>query len=371
MEIGEIIKYLEFWAPPGASWDRDNAGLQVGNTKQKLKNIFLCLELTDKALKEAITNNCNFIFSHHPLIFKPLKKIDLKNDNNAKLIEALIKNDITLYSAHTNLDFTKDGVSFELAKTLELKNIKFLDNLQSNQFKIIVFVPEKSANNVSEAMFSAGAGQIGEYNKCSFTSKGIGTFQGSGNSNPAAGSKLVFEKAEEIKIEVLVHSWNLNNVINTLIKAHPYEQPAYDVISVQNRNVNFGMGAIGTLEKSISTDEFLNHICKKLNTKNVRFAKGKNTKIFKVAVCGGSGSELLNKAIKEKADAFVTADIKYHNFHDGENEILLVDAGHYETEVYSLNAVKKYVENYVSGNGEDIKVFKCKGSTNPVKFYNN
>lgn len=371
MEIDDIVKYLEIWAPPGASWDKDNPGLQVGNRKQKLKNIFLCLELTPKVLSEAEKHNCNLVISHHPLIFKPLKKLDTQKDEKALLIEQLIKKDIALYSAHTNFDFTKNGVSFELAKTIGLKNICFLENQDGNQYKLVVYVPENAADKISEAIFNAGAGQIGEYEKCSFKTSGTGTFMGSENSNPSIGGKLVLEETAETRIEVLVHSWNLNKVIKEMLKVHPYEEPAYDVFLLKNKNVNFGMGALGTVEKEISADDFLNHVSKKLKTGNLRYSEGKRKKISTVAVCGGSGSELLPSAIRQNADAFITADVKYHTFQDAENKILLIDAGHYETEVPSLNILKSYLEDYITRKGEATKVLKYKGSTNPVKFYNN
>ena len=224
MVVENIIKYIENWAPPGAAWEKDNVGLQVGSPKEKVKNIFLCLELTESALKESIKRNCNFIFTHHPFLFRPLKRLDLASDPKSKIIEILIKNNITLYSAHTNLDFSKDGVSFELAKVLNLRNIQFLENENSNQYKLVVFVPKESVDKVSEALFETGAGVIGEYEKCSFSNYGVGTFTGSEKSNPKIGRKETFEKVEEIRLEVLVDSWKLNNVTRALKKTHPYER---------------------------------------------------------------------------------------------------------------------------------------------------
>ncbi len=371
MLIEQIINYIENWAPPGAAWDKDNVGLQVGSTKKKITNIFLTLELTPKSLEEAIKKNCNFIFTHHPFLFKPLKKIDTTNDEKGKLIEKLIKKNITLYSAHTNLDFTKDGVSFELAKVLGLKNTGFLVNEKGNQFKIVVFVPVNELKKLSDALFSAGAGIIGEYENCSFRTEGQGTFKGSENSNPSIGKKQNFETVEEVRLEVLVDSWKLNKVISALIKAHPYEEPAYDIYPLQNKNVNYGLGVIGELNKSMTKNEFLNHTCNSLKTNNVRYTNGKNGKIKKVAVCGGSGTDLLNAAIKNSADAFVTADVKYHVFQEGENKILFIDAGHYETEIHVLNVVKRKLESFIKNNKKSVKVYKFTGSTNPVKYFNN
>ena len=371
MNAEKIINFIEKWAPPGAAWDKDNVGLQVGSTKRKVSNIFLCLELTEKSISQAIKKNCNFIFTHHPFIFKPLNKVNTHSDPKGKLIEKLIKNDITLYSAHTNLDFTKDGVSFELAKSLKLKNSKFLVNEKSNQFKLVVFIPEKDLDTVSNLLFDAGAGIIGDYEKCSFRLNGSGTFKGSENTNPAVGKKLNLENVNEVRLEVLVDSWKLNTVISALRKSHPYEEPAFDIYPLKNENLNYGFGVIGELSKSKTPSEFLTHVCKSLKIENLRYTNGTGKKIKKVAVCGGSGSDLLEAAIANKADAFVTADLKYHTFQDGENRILFIDAGHYETEIPALNVVKRKLENLININGESVKVYKYSGSTNPVKFFKN
>lgn len=371
MRAKDIIKFIENWAPPQVAWEKDNVGIQVGSTNRKISNVMLSLELTEKVLNEAIKKKCNFIFTHHPFIFTPLKNINIDDNDKGKLIEKLIKNDITLFSAHTNLDYTKEGVSFELANTLNLKDIDFLQNEKNNQFKVIIFVPAKNEVNVSEAIFNAGGGIIGEYKKCSYSSEGIGTFEGSSNSNPTIGSKNNFEKANEIRLEILVDKWNLNKVIGAIKKTHPYEEPAYDIYPVNNDNVNYGFGAIGTLEKAMTKKEFLAHTCKSLKTNDVRYTDGKKSKIKKVAVCGGSCADLLQAAINKGADAFITADVKYHTFQEGENKILFIDAGHYETEIHSLNAVKRKLEKHINSINESVKIFKYSGSTNPTKFYNN
>ncbi len=365
----EVIKYLEEWAPPGAAWKDDNIGLQVGTGKIKIENILVALELNKKVLDQAIKKNCNFIFTHHPFIFTPLKRLNFQNDPKAAIIQELIKNNITLYSAHTNLDFTKDGVSFELAKKLELKNIRFLVNEDSNQYKLVVFVPLDNVTEVSEAIFNAGGGVIGEYKKCSYQIVGEGTFEGSDSTNPHIGKKNEFETVVEIRLEVLVHSWKLNSVVRSMLSAHPYEEPAYDIYVLNNKNSNYGYGAIGKLEVPMKTEQFLAHVKQKLNTKAIRYTNGASSKIEKVAVCGGSGSDLISSAIASGADAYITADIKYHTFQDAENKILLIDAGHYETEVQVMNIVKRKLSDLTKNT--NIKVFKYSGSTNPVKFFNN
>ena len=370
MNCRSLIKYLEKWVPPGAGWDKDNNGLQLGSGGDEIRNVFLCLELNEKALNEAISKNCNFIFTHHPLIFKPISRLDTESNQISKIIQKAIKEDITIYSAHTNLDFSRGGVSFELANALGLKNLQFLLPQKGNQYKLVVFVPKENLESVSNALFESGGGIIGEYSKCSYRLEGSGTFEGSELSNPSAGTKMTFETVNEIRLEIIVDAWKLNGVLKNMIDAHPYEEPAYDLYSLGNINKNYGEGVLGELPNPLSEKDFLLHTSKTLKTPSLRYTKGKSTKIKKVAVCGGSGSGNLHTAIGADADAFITADIKYHTFQDAENKILLVDAGHYETEIFALKGVKKKIESFIKENKEKIKVYKYSGSTNPVKIYN-
>ena len=370
MKCKTIIKYLEDWAPKEIAWGKDNVGLQIGTTERELKNIMLSLDLNKKVIDEAIKKKCNLLITHHPLLFKPIKKIDVRQNNIAGIIENLIKNNLTLYSAHTNFDYTKDGVSFQLAKRLKLCNIKFLNNLTENQVKLAVFVPEENLQEVANAIHEAGGGIIGEYSNCSFRTPGTGTFQGSEASNPYIGEKEKTESVKEIKLEVLVDSWKIHKVIKAMTTVHPYEEPAYDIYPLKNKNVNYGRGAIGTLNLPMKKNEFLAHVSRQLKIKNFRYTNGRNRSISKVAVCGGSCSEYLEEAINSGADAFVTADVKYHAFQEAEDRILFIDAGHYETEIPSLNEVQKRLKNFLK-NESKIKVFKYSGSTNPVIFYNN
>jgi dinuclear metal center YbgI/SA1388 family protein len=368
MRCDKIIKIIEDWAPKSIAWEKDNVGLQVGSLRREVKNILLCLDVDEKVVSEANRKNCNLIISHHPLLFRSLKKLDVVNDKKSRIIEKLIKKDITLYSAHTNLDFTKDGVSFQLAKKLKLTNQKFLVNLSANQNKLVVFVPLAYADKVAEAMHNAGAGTIGEYSNCSFRTLGTGVFKGLEKSNPRFGVKAKIERIEEVKIEVLVNSFDVKRIVAEMKKVHPYEEVAYDVYPLANENINYGMGVIGEMEKGLLEKEFLVHVSKSLKIKNLRFTSGTKSKIKKVAVCGGSGSDLLEAAIHNNADAFVTADIKYHTFQDAENEILLIDAGHFETEIPVLDELKNRIEKSLT---DKTKVYKYSGTTNPIVFFNN
>ena len=365
----EIIKYLEDWAPKGIAWEKDNVGLQVGDPKIKIKNIILSLDLNENVIEVALKENCNLIITHHPILYYPLKNLDFSKNRIARMLEMLIKNNITLYSAHTNLDFTKHGVSHSLAKRLQLKKINFLKNLSQNQFKVAMFVPGSHVNKVAEAIHQSGGGIIGEYSHCSFRSTGTGTFKGSNESKPSIGKKGVIESVEEIKLEVLVNKWKLNQVISALTKAHPYEEVAYDIYPLLNDNINYGVGAIGELNEAMNINEFLSFVSSKLKVSTLRYTKNNMKKIKSVAVCGGSCGELVDEAIRQDADAFVTADLKYHTFQDAEGKILLIDAGHYETEVPILDEIKSRLEKLFIEN-KKIKVLKFKGSTNPIVFYN-
>jgi len=368
MKCYEIFNFIENWAPKGIAWEKDNVGLQVGSAENVLTNILLCLDLTEKVVEEAVKKRCSLIISHHPLLFRPLKKIDTQIDKTSRIIAKLLHYKITVYSAHTNLDFTKEGVSFKLAEKLKLKNLRFLHHLESNQIKLSVFVPFSHIDTVAEAIHQAGGGIIGEYSHCSFRTIGTGTFKGSAKSNPALGNKMNLEYTDEIKLEVLINSFDSSKIISAVLNAHPYEEVAYDLYPLSNKNVNYGIGVIGQLENSMSEKEFLNHVSKSLKNKNFRYTAGNKRRISSVAVCGGSGSDLLETAASKKADAFITADIKYHTFDEALDKILLIDAGHYETEIFSLDEVQKRLKKFLVNSNN--KVYKYTGSTNPVNFFN-
>lgn len=361
MKLKKLIEYMENWAPPGIAWKGDNIGLQIGDRLADISGVLLALDLKEEVVESAVKNNCNLILTHHPFIFTPLKSLDFSKDPKSKIISKLIKKNINLYSAHTNLDFTKHGVNFTLAKKLCLKNIDFFDYQIMNQYKISTFVPAGHLKLISTAVFNAGGGNIGEYSNCGFSLSGQGSY--SKNSNK-------IETPNEVKFEFIVDKWNLNSVINAIKKNHPYEVPAYDIIEVRNENLNYGYGAIGELERDYAPDDFLQHVSEKLNTNNLRFAKGTGQKIRKVVVYGGAGTELVGKAIAQNVDAYVTGDIKYHQFQDAEDKILLIDAGHYETENPVLSEIQTRVKKVFAQNNEKIKVLKYRGDINPINFYN-
>lgn len=355
--------------PPEIAWEEDNSGFQLGNSSNKIKNILFSFDLTENVVDEAIEKNCNLIISHHPILFKSLKKLNTATDHKSKIISKCIRNDISAAAFHTTFDYIENGVSFLLARKLGLKNIDFLEKHSGLLYKIVVYVPSEKAETVAEAMFEAGAGNIGNYDKCSFSVTGKGTFRGNDDSSPVYGVKNNFENVDEDRIEVISEKWKIQKVINAMLKAHPYEEPAYDIIKTENRHTKFGIGAIGEFETEILQEEFLEIVSKQLNTSGLKYCLGRDNKVKKVAVCGGSGSYYTGTALRNGCDAYVTADISYHTFQDYENRILLIDAGHYETENLAMSFLADKVKNFIEINEKNILVNIYSGITNPVKFF--
>ncbi len=369
MRVEQVARFLDEWAPKFIQWERDNTGLLVGNGRQEVTGVFLCLDVTGEALEQAQKLRCNLVISHHPLIFFPMKKITPETDRTSKLVSTLIKNDTSLLSYHTNLDFTHDGVNHQLAKKLELKETSYLQPVSGKGSKLVVFTPENAVEKISNAVFNAGGGVIGEYSKCSYRGSGTGTFRGSELTNPALGEKEKFEKVDEVRLEILVNEANVGRAVKAMLAAHPYEEPAYDIYPLKNSETNYGMGMTGTLPRQMSESEFLEFVAKKLGTGFLRHSALTDKPVKKVAVFGGSASEYLGDAIAAGCDAFVTSDVRYHTFQDAEEKILLVDAGHFETEVPVLTEVKTRLENFFTSNGEETRIHIYDGKANPVNYF--
>jgi len=364
MKIIELINILEELSPPQLQESYDNSGLLLGNINDEIKSVLISLDITENVVNEAIKTNCNVIVSHHPLIFKGLKKITGSNYIERILINA-IKNNIAIYSCHTNIDKTNPGVNYALAQKLELENIRVLSPEKNNLKKIVVFVPLSHANEVRNAIFKSGGGHIGNYDSCSYNLAGYGTFRGLDAANPFVGQKGEVHKEEEIRIETVVPSFYVNHVINEMIKAHPYEEVAYDIYNLDNENSKYGLGAVGILKNEVDETIFLNDLKKKLSLKYIKHSNLIGKKIKKVAVCGGSGADFLHLAIKSKADVFITGDTKYHNYFDVDNKLLLIDCGHYETEVFILEVIYNYLLKKIPNFAVQIS----KHNTNPINYY--
>lgn len=366
MKIAELIEFIESWAPPGSALEKDNPGLQVGDAGATLKNILLTLDVTEAVLDEAIEKGANLILSHHPLIFEPLRKVDIEA-RTGKLIGKALQHGITIYCAHTNLDASLDGVSMELARVLGIQQPRFLIEPYGRWMKkLTVFVPPEHVDAVRSAMAAAGAGRIGEYSQCSFNLTGTGTFLGSEAANPVVGKKGRLESVSEVRLEMILPQWRLDAVIRAMKAAHPYEEVAYDVYPLENRDVNYGFGAIGELDEPMTAAQLARRICERLEVEAVGFVQGPNEPIRRLAVCGGSGGELAEAACKNGAQAFVTGELKYHTMLEYGDRLSLIVAGHYATERIIL---PRWVERLRAWLGsESVRVMETGRLTDPLKY---
>jgi dinuclear metal center YbgI/SA1388 family protein len=363
MIIKEITDYIELHAPLSLQESYDNAGLIIGDKNSETTGVLICIDITEEVLNEAIQKKCNLIISHHPLIFKGIKKIN-GNNFTEKLIIKAIKNDIAIYAAHTNLDNIIKGVNSIIADKLGLKNIKILSPKNGLLKKLITFCPVKHLEILRTALFEAGAGHIGNYDSCSFNAVGKGTFRALENANPFVGELNQLHTEEEIKIETIFPSYLENKIIKALLASHPYEEVAYDIISLENEASNIGSGVIGELENEENTEDFLLKVKNITKTNCIRHSKIINNKIKKIALCGGSGSFLIKDAIASGADILITGDIKYHDFFEADNKIILADIGHYESEQFT----KDLLSALLIKKFPNFAVFISDINTNPI-FY--
>ena len=336
MKIKEITSYLESLAPISSQVSYDNCGLIVGDSSNEITSVLICLDTTEDIVNEAIEKGANLIISHHPIIFSALKKITGKTYIERTIIKA-IQNNIAIYAIHTNLDNYRFGVNWEIGNRIGLENLQILSPTENVLCKLSVFVPFEYSNIVSEAIFKAGGGEIGNYSECSFEQNGTGSFKPLATSNPFEGEIGKKSIVEEKKINFLVSTHLLNKVISAMKMAHPYEEVAYDIISLKNINQFEGSGMFGFLPQEMDEKSFLLSLKKTFNCSVIRHTNLLNKPIKTVAFCGGSGSFLLNKAKQIKADIFITGDYKYHDFFDAEGEILIADIGHFESEQFTSN----------------------------------
>jgi dinuclear metal center YbgI/SA1388 family protein len=335
MKLKELCSFLDSAIPLSYQEGYDNSGLQIGVPDSEVNSILLAIDITEDVIDEAVTNDCNAIISHHPLIFSPIKRLSGASMPE-RIVSKAIKNDIAIYSAHTNLDSIPGGVSYKMAEKLGLENVRVLAPLQKKLLKLIVFIPENYLDKVKDAVFEAGAGVNGNYDRCSFGTPGTGSFRPGEDSNPFVGKKGKIHFEREVRFETILHSELKEKVIAAILKTHPYEEPAYDIISLENDNTEGGLGCLGRLKEAMDKNAFLEFVANVFSARCIRYSKFAGSKISKVALCGGSGTSLLREAISSGADAFVTADIRYHTFFDAENRILLADIGHYESEKFSV-----------------------------------
>lgn len=370
IQIKDIARALEAWAPKATQQSYDNVGLQVGDPSQVVERCVIALDLTPAVIQEAKDTNASLIITHHPLIFRPLKSIATTHWHGA-LIHELIRHEIALYCIHTNLDAAYDGVSFALAEQLGLEEIRFLRPTPEAMVKLVTFVPTAHIDPVRHALKHAGAGHIGDYEGCSFVTEGTGYFTPGSATNPTIGTAGGNEEqVQESRLEVELPGWLLPQATKALIQAHPYEEVAYDVVPLQKADTRTGMGAIGKLSSAMTLHAFLKRASKVLSTPSIEFVGEPSSLLERVAVCGGSGADLMKDAMAQRADAYLTADITYHRFFDvldtqGRPRMALINVGHYETEA----CTETLLAEWLSSRFDTIEFNNTAGRTSPVRYF--
>lgn len=363
-KLKEITNYLENLAPLSLQESYDNAGLIIGDVKSEISSVLVTLDITEEIIDEAIEKKAQLIVAHHPIIFSGLKKITGENYVERSIIKA-IKNDISIYAAHTNLDRVTGGVNGKICEKLKLQNCRILQPANGQLKKLVTFIPTKHLHNVREAVFSAGAGNIGNYDSCGFITDGSGSFRGNENSQPFVGNKGEIHTEKEVRFETIFPAYLQGKVIEALLNSHPYEEVAYDIYSLENKHDKIGMGMIGNLAEPISESDFLVQLRDKFNTGVIKHTALLGKQVKKIAVCGGSGSFLLKQAIAAGADFFVTGDFKYHQFFDAENKIIIADIGHFESEQFT----KELFYELLTKNFPKFAIHLSEANTNPVFYF--
>ena len=364
MKIAEIIAFLENYAPAFYQEKYDNAGLILGDPDWHCKGILLAMDVTGPIIEEALRKKANLIIAHHPVIFQGLKKISQKNYTGKAIILAL-KNDIAVYAIHTNLDNVLKGVNGKIAQKLGLSNVRPLAANTDALRKLFTFVPIAQTEKVRSALFEAGAGHIGNYSETSFGSTGTGTFKGGEGTNPFVGKKGIRHEEEEVKIEVIFPAHLKAIVLKALLDNHPYEEVAYDIVELSNDSKEIGSGIIGDLPNPLSEAEFLSLLKKEFRLKVIRHSPLLQAVVKTVALCGGAGSFLISKALSQGAQFFISSDIKYHEFFDANNRMVIADIGHYESEQFTLELLDELLREKFP----TFAVLKPDTITNPVNYY--
>lgn len=378
--IGDVVRRLNAWAPGAYQENYDNAQLICGDPSTPLKGIVVCLDSVEAVIDEAIELGCNMVVAHHPILFRGLKSLTGRNYVERTLIKA-IKHDIAIFAAHTNLDNIRTGVNARICEKIGLKNARILAPKSGLLQKLVSFIPEAKLQDVRQAVFDAGAGVIGDYDQCSFSHSGSGTFRGNEYTNPHVGEKGKLHTEAEARLEVILPAHLSEAVVSALRKAHPYEEVAFDLYQLENNHPGVGSGMIAELPEPMEEEVFLDHLKSVFGSPVIRHTELTDKPVRKVAVCGGAGSFLLGKARAAGADAFVTADYKYHEFFDAEGSILIADVGHFESEQFTINLMAEWLGKEFGGSEAqdsqnqrlpekfgNFAVHLTSIKTNPVKY---
>ena len=364
MNVKDVAAKLGNLFPLQEAEDFDNVGLLCGNLEREVSGILICHDALENVVEEAISRNVNFIVAFHPIIFSGLKSITGKNYVEKSVLKAL-ENKIAIYAIHTSFDNDYFGVNFEICETLGLKNQKILMPKNSSLKQLQVYVPKEYSDNLKEALFTAGAGNIGFYDECSFKISGEGTFRPQSGSNPFSGKIDERENADEDIISVIFEDYKLSKILAAMKSVHPYEEVAHQIINLENENQYSGLGRFGELEVALDTEDFLKLVKEKFNLKVIKHTEISNKKIKKVGVLGGSGASGIAAALQNNCDAYLTGDLKYHDFFAVEDKMLLCDIGHFESEQYIVSQLfEKLSQNFTI-----FAILKSEENTNPIKYF--
>ncbi len=364
-QIKDIVNHLEKIAPPSIQESYDNSGLLIGNAETEVSKILLCLDSTEAVLEEALAKGCNLIVAHHPIVWGGLKRITGKTVTERVVIKA-IKNDIAIYACHTNLDKVHQGVNSKFAERLQLRRTKILKPEHGILKKIVTYIPKSHLEQVRDAIFTAGAGVIGNYDMCSYENAGTGTFKGNDNTNPYLGKKGEINFEPEHRLETIFPAYLQHKIVEALIYTHPYEEVAYDIYSLDNAHPRLGSGMIGNLKTGMKARDFLMYVKIHMQTNSIRFVNSNPDRLIKkVAICGGVGHFLLKEAIAQGAEAFITSDVKYHEMMEAENHLLYADIGHYESEKYTMEL---FIE-LISQKFANIALLFSENNINPIQYF--
>lgn len=362
MKIHDIARYLETLAPPFYQEEYDNSGF-ITSHNHDVTGILVTLDCIEEVIDEAVARNCNMIVAHHPIVFRGLKKITGKNYVERTLVKA-IKHDVAIYAIHTNLDNVAQGVNKKIADILGLRSGRILSPKTGLLSKLYTYAPIAEAERVRNALFMAGAGHIGNYDECSFNVEGVGTFRGNDASNPHVGQKNEQHHEKEVKMEVIFPTYLKEQLVDALLGAHPYEEVAYEIVHLGNKNQWVGSGMIGELPETEDNEVFLKRLKVLFGCGVIKYAGKNSGKINKVAICGGAGFFLLGAARAAGADIFITSDVKYHEFFDAEDKIILADIGHFESEQFTVDLLVDELKKKFT----TFAVLKGNTNTNPVKY---
>ena len=367
--IQDLVGLVHKLYAPELAEDWDNVGLQVGDPGAPLERVMVALDPGLSAIQAARDAGAQALVTHHPLLFRPIKRLT-PEDAVGQALWTAVRDGVAIISAHTNLDCAVAGLNSWLAVRLGVQQSAPLQPVAGDYLKLTVFIPAGHEQSVAEALFSAGAGQIGAYDECSFRARGEGTFRPGLGTNPFIGEIGQREQADEIRFETIVPKRKLARVLEKMHKAHPYEEVAYDLVPLQNQVPGAGLGRIGRLEQATTLDAFAAGVKAALGCDHLRVTGAGRRPVHKIALCGGSGAGLLQTAHRLGADVLVTGDVKYHDARQAEElGMALIDAGHFATEKLMIEQVADSLREAAHQRHWEIVFEAYAGEADPFRLY--